>query len=380
MSPTGEPPDPGVRRLRAPGAVEQPAPALLAVPRQGQVPLLFYVGELGPQLPVNIAAPNLGPRISVLDMQGKALSRFGTLGGEAGQFWSPHGHRGEFVRRPFCPARSLHRLAALPRWRPATARGRALPAEIPPRDVRARRCEAAADDLSRRPARPHRRHLPRLLSRARRRHRRAARRRGGAAPRLGLGQRGAAHPVHAALAVPHVLDHQAVHLRRRAGCLPRPDRRSTPTSCPAAAAGAAGARCRCTCATTSPACATTGRWRCCMARRPRRPSATPKPPASSPARARCISRPGTRYSYVNQNFRLLSEIAAGAHAKRFAELLRTRISTAPAWSTALLAADTRAHAGRHARATKAPPPPASAPRRTASSGPAMPGSAPVSTT
>ena len=50
-----------------------------------------YVGELGPQLPVNIAAPNLGPRVSVLDMQGKALSRFGTLGGEAGQFWSPHG-------------------------------------------------------------------------------------------------------------------------------------------------------------------------------------------------------------------------------------------------------------------------------------------------
>ena len=36
-----------------------------------------YVGELGPQLPVNRAAPNLGPRVSVLDMQGKVLSRFG---------------------------------------------------------------------------------------------------------------------------------------------------------------------------------------------------------------------------------------------------------------------------------------------------------------
>ncbi len=50
-----------------------------------------YVGELGPQLPVNIKYPNLGPRISVLDMQGRVLSRFGELGGGPGQFWSPHG-------------------------------------------------------------------------------------------------------------------------------------------------------------------------------------------------------------------------------------------------------------------------------------------------
>ena len=34
---------------------------------------------------------------------------------------------------------------------------------------------------------------------------------------------------------------------------------------------------RCTSATTSPACATTGRWRCCTARRSRPRSATPKP-------------------------------------------------------------------------------------------------------
>lgn len=50
-----------------------------------------YVGELGPGLDVNIRAPNLGPRISVLDMDGKPLARFGELGEAPGQFLSPHG-------------------------------------------------------------------------------------------------------------------------------------------------------------------------------------------------------------------------------------------------------------------------------------------------
>jgi DNA-binding beta-propeller fold protein YncE len=50
-----------------------------------------YVGELGPGLDVNLNAPNLGPRISVLSMEGKLLSRFGALGEGPGQFWSPHG-------------------------------------------------------------------------------------------------------------------------------------------------------------------------------------------------------------------------------------------------------------------------------------------------
>ena len=50
-----------------------------------------YVGELGPVLAVNIKAPNLGPRVSVLDMEGKLLSRFGELGQGRGQFYSPHG-------------------------------------------------------------------------------------------------------------------------------------------------------------------------------------------------------------------------------------------------------------------------------------------------
>ena len=42
---------------------------------------------------------------------------------------------------------------------------------------------------------------------------------------------------------------------------------------------AAGARRAAPAVTTSPACATTGRWRCCTARRSRRRSATPRPPA-----------------------------------------------------------------------------------------------------
>ena len=62
---------------------------------------------------------------------------------------------------------------------------------------------------------------PSVLSRTGRRRRGAARGRGGGAARLGLGQRGAAHPVHPADPVPDVLDHQAVHLRRGAGRLPR---------------------------------------------------------------------------------------------------------------------------------------------------------------
>src|SRR5580658_1009817 len=36
-------------------------------------------------------------------------------------------------------------------------------------------------------------------------------------------------------------------------------------------------------------------------------------------------KPGTRFSYVNQNFRLLSEIAASRTGRRFADLLRERI-------------------------------------------------------
>lgn len=52
--------------------------------------------------------------------------------------------------------------------------------------------------------------------------------------------------------------------------------------------------------------------------------------------------PGTRYSYVNQNFRLLSDIVAERTGRGFAELLRTRVFERAGMETAMLAADTRA--------------------------------------
>lgn len=52
--------------------------------------------------------------------------------------------------------------------------------------------------------------------------------------------------------------------------------------------------------------------------------------------------PGTRYSYVNQNFRLLGDIAESRTGRSFAELLRTRLFEPAGMETAFLAADTRA--------------------------------------
>ena len=52
--------------------------------------------------------------------------------------------------------------------------------------------------------------------------------------------------------------------------------------------------------------------------------------------------PGTRYSYSNGNFRLLSDILQDRTGRGFAELLRTRILDRAGMGTAFLAADTRA--------------------------------------
>jgi D-aminopeptidase len=52
--------------------------------------------------------------------------------------------------------------------------------------------------------------------------------------------------------------------------------------------------------------------------------------------------PGTRYSYVNQNFRLLSDILQERTGRGFAELLRARVFDRAGMGSALLAADTRA--------------------------------------
>ncbi|MGH7045502.1 MAG: peptidyl-alpha-hydroxyglycine alpha-amidating lyase family protein [Stellaceae bacterium] len=52
-----------------------------------------YIGELGPVQPVNRNSPNLGPRVSIVDNQGKLLSRFGDLhaGTAPTAFLGPHG-------------------------------------------------------------------------------------------------------------------------------------------------------------------------------------------------------------------------------------------------------------------------------------------------
>jgi D-aminopeptidase len=52
--------------------------------------------------------------------------------------------------------------------------------------------------------------------------------------------------------------------------------------------------------------------------------------------------PGTRHSYCNHNFRILSDILAARAGRSFAELLRTRIFDRVGMESALLAADTRA--------------------------------------
>jgi D-aminopeptidase len=52
--------------------------------------------------------------------------------------------------------------------------------------------------------------------------------------------------------------------------------------------------------------------------------------------------PGTRYSYVNQNFRLLSDIMQRRTGRGFAELLRDRIFDRAGMESALLASDTSA--------------------------------------
>ncbi|MGE5269203.1 MAG: hypothetical protein ACM3JG_05965, partial [Thiohalocapsa sp.] len=51
-----------------------------------------YIGELGPHQPVNIAFPNLGPRLSILSRDGKLLGRVDEKSGlPHGQLSAPHG-------------------------------------------------------------------------------------------------------------------------------------------------------------------------------------------------------------------------------------------------------------------------------------------------
>jgi DNA-binding beta-propeller fold protein YncE len=54
----------------------------------------FIIGELGPGMPVNSKHLNLGPRLSIVDKQGKLIARLGGehgAGTETGRFLAPHG-------------------------------------------------------------------------------------------------------------------------------------------------------------------------------------------------------------------------------------------------------------------------------------------------
>jgi DNA-binding beta-propeller fold protein YncE len=66
-------------------------PSALYMP-PGRCPIC-YIGECGPVMNVNRKAPNLGPRVTVVDNKGNQLARLGALhgGDKPGQFISPHG-------------------------------------------------------------------------------------------------------------------------------------------------------------------------------------------------------------------------------------------------------------------------------------------------
>jgi DNA-binding beta-propeller fold protein YncE len=54
----------------------------------------FIVGELGPGMPVNLKYKNLGPRLTIVDSQGKKIARLGGEDGpglDVGKFLAPHG-------------------------------------------------------------------------------------------------------------------------------------------------------------------------------------------------------------------------------------------------------------------------------------------------
>ena len=55
---------------------------------------IFFVGELGPYMPLNRHHPNIGPRLSIVDAKGSLVARLGGEAGpglETGKFVAPHG-------------------------------------------------------------------------------------------------------------------------------------------------------------------------------------------------------------------------------------------------------------------------------------------------
>ena len=58
----------------------------------GHMPIC-YIGEVGPAAAVSRDIPNLGPRVSIVDHEGKLIGRFGDTpaGTQRGKFLAPHG-------------------------------------------------------------------------------------------------------------------------------------------------------------------------------------------------------------------------------------------------------------------------------------------------
>ena len=99
-----------------------------------------YIGELGPVQPVNRNSPNLGPRVSIVDNNGKLLSRIGEphAGQGADRVSRAARPRGRQPRRPLCRRGVVDAMAAIlpgqaaPRLHPLAAkiRAAALSAEL----------------------------------------------------------------------------------------------------------------------------------------------------------------------------------------------------------------------------------------------------------
>ena len=79
---------------------------------RGRTPT-FVIGELGPGMRVNLRAPNLGPRLSIVDAKGKLVARLGGKDGpglEPGKFLAPHGLALELEGRHLRRRGRLHQL------------------------------------------------------------------------------------------------------------------------------------------------------------------------------------------------------------------------------------------------------------------------------
>ena len=84
----------------------------------------FFVGEIGPDMAVNIDIPGCGPRVSIYTSKGELLARLGHehAGLATGQFISPHGLAVDSARRHLCRRGLVHQLGP-----PRPCQGRANP-------------------------------------------------------------------------------------------------------------------------------------------------------------------------------------------------------------------------------------------------------------